>query len=237
MLSSIKYNDQLISLFPDLSTCCLYIDNLDEEANCFKIIDYNIRCAKQNLERIGKESSLRSIYLWREAYRKVGVDPTKYRIAPESLLRRLRTRGEIPNHFHPLVLLCNSFSVKFALPIAVLDAERISGHLDIKFSFGGEKYTSLTGEKAELMAGEVSFIDGNNIAHARKWSHKQNLDSIITDKTTHAIVFIESLLSFDDDLTHISHIDEIISAMASTWPNSKIKKIFELKCGVQNQYD
>lgn len=224
MLTSIKYDQTLISSFPELSVCCIYIDGIDKEANFEKVINDNIEYAKNCLASIGKESSFRSISLWREAYRKVGVDPTKFRIAPESLLRRLRTKGEIPNHLHPLVLLCNSFSVKFALPIAALDAECINGNLNIRFTSGGEKYTSLSGEQTELVAGEVSFIDEKNIAHARKWSHKQSFDSVITNKTKRAIVFIESLLPYNENDTHLSFIEELISTIQSAWPNAKIKK-------------
>ncbi|GLR10929.1 hypothetical protein COO59_16345 [Mixta theicola] len=229
MLISIKYDPHLTSLFPELCTHCIYIDGLDKDANFDNIINDNIEYALKNLAQIGKESSFHSISLWREAYRKVGVDPTKFRIAPESLLRRLRTKGEIPSHLHPLVLLCNSFSVKLALPIAVLDAECINGNLTIKFSNGIETYTSFSGEKTKLLAGEVSFIDEKNIAHARKWSHKQSLDSVITNKTKSAIVFIESLLPFNGNYIYQSSIDEIISAISLAWPNSKIHKTFKNK--------
>ena len=56
----------------------------------------------------------------------MGLKPTQYRCAAESLLRRFRKEGSLPR-LHPLVDLCNAVSLAFAVPVAVLDAGRIAG--------------------------------------------------------------------------------------------------------------
>ena len=50
----------------------------------------------------------------------MGLKPTQYRCASESLLRRFRKEGSLPR-LHPLVDLCNAVSMAYAIPVAVLD--------------------------------------------------------------------------------------------------------------------
>jgi DNA/RNA-binding domain of Phe-tRNA-synthetase-like protein len=48
----------------------------------------------------------------------MGLKPTQYRCAAESLLRRYRKERFLPR-IHPLVDLCNAISLAFAIPVAV----------------------------------------------------------------------------------------------------------------------
>ncbi|WP_413112920.1 B3/4 domain-containing protein [Thaumasiovibrio sp. DFM-14] len=227
MIETIKYNNELIDLCPELSVCCLSVDNISADVENNEIVGENISSAKIKLEKYKSESSIPSISLWRSAYRKVGIEPTKHRMAAESLLRRLRKSGDLPSHLHPLVVLCNSLSVKYHLPIAALDADNIDGNLVVSFTKGGESYTTFQGEEIVMPPEEVSFIDNNNVAHARKWSHKQNAISVITDNTSHALITIESLITFDHDSLR-SLIEEITSSIKDMWPSSNVS--YEVKC-------
>jgi len=68
----------------------------------------------------GAESEFPEIQAWRRAFAAMGLKPTQYRCAAESLLRRFRKEGTLPR-LHPLVDLCNAVSLAFAVPVAVLD--------------------------------------------------------------------------------------------------------------------
>ncbi len=61
----------------------------------------------------------------------MGLKPTQYRCASESLLRRFRKEGSLPQ-LHPLVNLCNAASLAFAIPVAVLDLAKISAGLAVR---------------------------------------------------------------------------------------------------------
>ncbi|MGR5502013.1 B3/B4 domain-containing protein [Vibrio sp. DNB22_10_4] len=226
MIESLSYDSKIIELCPELYVCCIGIDNLSIDSNNYDLVSGNISDARIKLKKYKSESSISSISLWRSAYRKVGIEPTKHRMAAESLLRRLRKSGDLPNHLHPLVALCNSFSVKYHLPIAALDAHNISGRLAVSFTKGGESYTNFQGEEIGMPSEEISFIDEDNVAHARKWSHKQNAISVITDETTHAVVTIESLVSFEDDSLRLL-LQEMAISIKSMWPQSDI--VYEVK--------
>jgi len=71
----------------------------------------------------GPEAELPEIQAWRRAFATMGLKPTQYRCAAESLLRRFRKEGSLPR-LHPLVDLCNAVSLAYAIPVAVFDAAR-----------------------------------------------------------------------------------------------------------------
>ena len=73
------------------------------------------------------------IQAWRRAFAAMGLKPTQYRCAAESLLRRFRKEGSLPR-LHPLVDLCNAVSLAFAIPVAVLDVAEIAWPLEVRYA-------------------------------------------------------------------------------------------------------
>src|SRR5262249_47895012 len=84
-----------------------------------------------------QKAELPEIQAWRRAFTTMGLKPTQYRCASESLLRRLRKEGSLPP-LHPLVDLCNAISLAFAIPVAVFDASQITGDLCVRYADGAE---------------------------------------------------------------------------------------------------
>src|SRR5207302_7910686 len=115
------------------------------------------------------EGELPEIQAWRRAFSRMGLKPTQYRCASESLLRRFRKESSLPE-IHPLVDLCNAVSLAFAIPIAAFDVARIADYLEVRYAGGSETYESFSGETEHPEAGEVIFVDGANRAHARRWT-------------------------------------------------------------------
>ena len=88
----------------------------------------------------------------------MGLKPTQYRCAAESLLRRLRTQGSLPR-LHPLVDLCNAISVAYAIPVAVFDVSKLTGDLEVRYAAGNEAYLTFAGEVEHPAPHEVIFAD------------------------------------------------------------------------------
>src|SRR5262249_40739306 len=65
----------------------------------------------------GTESELPEIQAWRRTFARLGLKPTQYRCAAESLLRRFRKEGALPR-IHPVIDLCNAVSLAYAIPVA-----------------------------------------------------------------------------------------------------------------------
>jgi len=138
------------------------------------------------------ESELPEIQAWRRAFAAMGLKPTQYRCASESLLRRFRKEGTLPR-LHPLVDLCNAISLAYAIPVAVFDAAKIAGHVRVQRAAGDEKYLTFSGETEQPPAGEVIFADEAGQAHARRWTNRQSAASAVRDTTSGALIVAEAL--------------------------------------------
>jgi DNA/RNA-binding domain of Phe-tRNA-synthetase-like protein len=154
------------------------------------------------------ESELPEIQAWRRAFAAMGLKPTQYRCAAESLLRRFRKEGTLPR-LHPLVDLCNAISLAFAIPVAVFDVAKVSGYLQVRYSHGDEDYLAFSGDLEHPAAGEVIFADQVRRAHARRWSNRQSAYSAVENATTKALIVAEALHD-----SAVSDIPELVAAIA-----------------------
>ena len=155
------------------------------------------------------ESELPEIQAWRRAFARMGLKPTQYRCASESLLRRFRKEGALPR-LHPLVDLCNAASIAYAIPVAVLDVARVSGGLEVRYAAGDEKYLTFSGEMEHPAAGEVIFADEAGQAHARRWTNRQSGLSAVQDSTTDVLIVAEALHA-----TAATDVPELMAAIAA----------------------
>ncbi|MFI7120299.1 B3/4 domain-containing protein [Amycolatopsis sp. NPDC049868] len=140
----------------------------------------------------GPESEFPEIQAWRRAFAKMGLKPTQYRCASESLLRRLRKEGSLPR-IHPVIDLCNAVSVAYAIPVAVLDIAKISGSLEVRHARGDEKYVTFAGTVEQPNPGEVIFADEDGQAHARRWTNRQSGHSAVSATTSDVLIVSEGL--------------------------------------------
>ena len=171
--------------------------------------------ARARIAAAGTESELPEIQAWRRAFARMGLKPTQYRCASESLLRRLKKEGTMPR-LHPLIDVCNAISVAFAIPVAVLDASRIRGGLQVKHADGSERYLSFAGELEHPEPGEVTFADDEGNAHARRWTHRQSGLSAVREATAEVLVVAEAMhASARDDIARL--VDAIAQVLHEVW--------------------
>jgi DNA/RNA-binding domain of Phe-tRNA-synthetase-like protein len=138
------------------------------------------------------ESEFGEIQAWRRAFAAMGLKPTQYRCAAESLLRRFRKEGSLPR-LHPLVDLCNAVSMAYAIPVAALDADQIAWPLAVRYAAGDEDYLTFGGETEHPAPGEVIFADEAGRAHARRWTNRQSGRSAVSEHTSRVLIVAEAL--------------------------------------------
>lgn len=156
----------------------------------------------------GPESEFPEIQAWRRAFTKMGLKPTQYRCASESLLRRLRKERTLPR-IHPVIDLCNAVSVAFATPVAVLDVAKVSGSLEVRYARGDEKYVTFAGTVENPNLGEVIFADEDGQAHARRWTNRQSGHSAVSASTSDVLIVSEGLHA-----TAAEDVDRLITVVA-----------------------
>jgi DNA/RNA-binding domain of Phe-tRNA-synthetase-like protein len=156
--------------YPELVPCALAADGISPDVTVEVEKYYAI--AQSRLD--GRtESELPEIQAWRRTFSRMGLKPTQYRCAAESLLRRFRKEGSLPG-LHPLVDLCNAISLAYAIPVAVFDTAAIDGDLEVRYATGDEDYLTFSGEHEHPDLGEVIFADQAERAHARRWTNRQS---------------------------------------------------------------
>ncbi|MGW5158439.1 B3/B4 domain-containing protein [Nonomuraea wenchangensis] len=164
------------------------------------------------------ESELPEIQAWRRAFTRMGLKPTQYRCASESLLRRFRKEGVLPR-LHPLIDLCNAVSIAYAIPVAVFDLSRVAGDLEVRYATGEETYLTFSGDDEHPAPGEVVFADVEGRAHARRWTNRQSGLSAVRPDTADVLIVAEALHE-----TARADIEALMDALATDlttlWPGT-----------------
>ncbi|MDX2138030.1 MAG: phenylalanine--tRNA ligase beta subunit-related protein [Chloroflexota bacterium] len=137
-------------------------------------------------------SELPSLAAWRTVFRGFDVDPTQYRCAAEALLRRLTKQGDIP-YINTLVDIGNLVSIRYGIPVAVLDTAQMSGGITVHFADGTEQFSDLgSSESVHPEVGEVVFTDEAHVVHARRWCWRQSAQSAARESTTDILITVEA---------------------------------------------
>jgi DNA/RNA-binding domain of Phe-tRNA-synthetase-like protein len=193
--------------FPHLVPGVLFLEGVTPDAEVGT--DRFYAAATSRLAAAGAESDLPEIQAWRRAFAQMGLKPTQYRCASESLLRRFRKEGSLPR-LHPLVDLCNAVSLAFAIPVAVLDVSAVAGPLEVRYATGDEKYLTFAGPIEHPAPGEVIFADQAGQAHARRWTNRQSGLSAVRDSTARALIVAEALHA-----SAPADVPELVAALAA----------------------
>ena len=177
--------------FPELVPAVLYADGIRADVSVGTRVTELCRAAEARLAD-GPEGELPEIEAWRRAFSRMGLKPTQYRCAAESLLRRLRKEGSLPA-IHPLIDVCNATSTAFAIPVAVFDVDQVAERLEVRYATGDETYAAFSGETETPEPGEVVFADAAGRAHARRWTNRQSALSAVRP-STHAVLIVAEAL-------------------------------------------
>jgi DNA/RNA-binding domain of Phe-tRNA-synthetase-like protein len=210
-----SHHPDLWAQYPELVAGALFASGIRKDVSAEPRIAHYEAIARQRLDAAGSESELPEIQAWRRAFSRMGLKPTQYRCASESLLRRFKKEGAMPR-IHPLIDLCNAISMAFAIPVAVLDVAKIRESLQVRHAAGTERYLTFGGEIEHPEAGEVSFVDAQGNAHARRWTNRQSGLSAVRDETEQVLIVAEAMhASAAADVPPL--VDAIAASLQEIW--------------------
>ena len=193
--------------FPELVAGAVFADGITPDAAAGDRVAKFTAIARSRLAD-ANESELPEIRAWRRAFTRMGLKPTQYRCASEALLRRIRKDGAL-SRLHPLVDGCNAVSAAFAIPVAVFDLDKITGHLNVRYADGDEDYLTFSGETEHPGPHEVIFADQAGHVHARRWTNRQSGLSPVQGSTATALIVAEAMHE-----SAPSDVPELIAAVA-----------------------
>jgi DNA/RNA-binding domain of Phe-tRNA-synthetase-like protein len=193
--------------FPELVAGLLFAEGITKDASVGPQIAKFNAIAEARLATTS-EGQLPEIQAWRRVFSSMGLKPTQYRCASESLLRRFRKEKSLP-HVHPLIDLCNAISLAFAIPVAVFDVSKIAECIEVGYAAGSEVYLAFSGEVEKPEAHEVIFADSAGSAHARRWTNRQSAYSAVRDQTRAVLIVAEAM--HDSAATDIPNLTTAIA--------------------------
>ncbi|MDQ3613088.1 MAG: phenylalanine--tRNA ligase beta subunit-related protein [Chloroflexota bacterium] len=217
-----QHLDEIWRDFPELVAGVVATDSITNDVSVdTRIATFN-SIAEERLTA-GPEGEFPEIQAWRRAFSRMGLKPTQYRCASESLLRRYRKEGSLPR-IHPLIDLCNAISLAYAIPMAVFDISQITGYVEVRHASGSERYLAFSGETEHPDAGEVIFADEADQAHARRWTNRQSARSAVRDTTTDILIVSEAMhdSATDDIECLVATLVEELNSVWSVTPTSSV---------------
>jgi DNA/RNA-binding domain of Phe-tRNA-synthetase-like protein len=186
-----QHSDEIWRDFPELVPGAVFAEGLTSVASVDARLARFTAIAESRLAS-ASEGELPEVQAWRRAFSRMGLKPTQYRSASESLLRRFRKEHSLPQ-IHPLVDVCNALSLAYAIPVAVFDVSKVSDHLEVRYATGDELFSTFSGETENPAPHEVIFADGLARAHARRWTNRQSGYSAAREDTTDVLIVAEAM--------------------------------------------
>jgi DNA/RNA-binding domain of Phe-tRNA-synthetase-like protein len=180
-------------LFPEASIGIVVASGVDNRRNAAATREELASAIAAARVAIGDEdlATHPAVAPWRDAYRRFGMKPSRYRSSIENLLRSLR--GEGPRSINPLVDCYNAVSLRHFLPCGGEDLDTMRGDLRLTRAVGGESFVPLgANEEQPPEAGEVVYADDLGIV-CRAWNWREAERTKLTEETTRAILVIEAL--------------------------------------------
>ncbi|MGZ0052223.1 B3/B4 domain-containing protein [Brevibacillus gelatini] len=106
---------------------------------------------------LSRLTEIEGIREWRTAFKKAGIDPSRYRPSSEALLRRL-LQGNPFFWINSAVDVNNFFSVLHALPFGIYDQQHLTGDVTCRLGRETDVYEGLNGREVH-MAGKLLLAD------------------------------------------------------------------------------
>jgi len=165
---------EMFDLFPDLCFGVVVAEGVDNHGHDEAVAGLVAARARALAESLG-DTDVREhphIAVWREAFRKLGLNPNKFPSSIEALAKRVAKKAELPS-INRIVDLVNAVSLKYILPMGAHDLEVLPGDIEVRLARPDDLFIPFDSTQPEAVdTGEVVYATGNQI-RTRKWVWRQ----------------------------------------------------------------
>ncbi|MBO5497167.1 MAG: hypothetical protein J5967_07155, partial [Oscillospiraceae bacterium] len=135
---------------------------------------------------------------YREAFRRLGINPNKYMCSIEALFTRI-AKGKGMPHISPLVDLNNAVSLRHTLPMGTHDLGLSEADICLRFSRPEDRFLPFGADEEEAPeAGEAVYAVGSQI-RTRRWTWRQSEHGKIDESTDYVFFPIDGFVGVNDD--------------------------------------
>lgn len=144
-----------------------------------------------------KVKELPEINYYREAFKKLDINPNKYPCSIEALISRTVKTRFIPS-INPIVDLGNALSIKYFIPLGVHDIDKLTSDIMIRFANEDDKFIPFGMSEIETSdLNEVIYVSGNNVK-TRRWTWRQGENGKIDNNVTDVFIPIDGFTENKD---------------------------------------
>lgn len=173
------------------------VDNSKVYPQIEQLLNENIALAENRFaDKKVKEDP--AVIPYREAFRKLNMNPNKYMCSIEALFTRIAKKKGMP-HINPIVDLGNLISLKYTLPLGAHDITGGSEDICVRLSEEGDTFLPFGKEKEEVPnVGEVVYAVGNQV-RTRRWTWRQSEHGKIRPESADIFFPIDGFINFNQE--------------------------------------
>ena len=146
-----------------------------------------------------KVKELPEIELYREAFRKLDINPNKYMCSIETLISRTVKSKYVPS-INPIVDLGNALSLKYRIPLGIHDIDKFNKDIEIRFANENDKFIPFGGEGYDNPEiGEVIYVSGNDVK-TRRWTWRQGENSKVDENIKNAFIPLDGFVENKENI-------------------------------------
>ena len=146
-----------------------------------------------------KVKELPEIEIYREAFRKLDINPNKYMCSIEALISRTVKSKYVPS-INPIVDLGNALSLKYRIPLGIHDIDKFSKDIEIRFANENDKFIPFGGEGYDNPEiGEVIYVSGNDVK-TRRWTWRQGENSKVDENIKNAFIPLDGFVENKENI-------------------------------------
>lgn len=190
-------------VFETLDTVCFAvviahgIDNTVQNLKIQKLLEENILSCQSSLQGLNVKE-IESVLCYREAFRKLNINPNKYMCSIEALLTRISKDKGMPS-INTAVNLGNAISLKYKIPIGAHDIDTINEEIALRFSMEQDYFIPFgSTEKESVDKNEIVYAAGNSV-RTRRWTWRQSEEGKITTQSKNIFFPIDGFSDINKD--------------------------------------
>lgn len=185
--------DDIVNRFPELRIGIVIAQGIDGIGQSQELDEVKrgqeraLRTAAQGKEILDQPN----LKVWRDVYRRMGLNPKKIRPTAEALVRRVLKGSNLPSIGKAVDCYLVAELAHF-LPVGGYDLDQVVGDVFLRIARRGESFIAL-GNTApeEVPADEIVYADAARVL-TRNWNYRDCDQTKITDKSRHIALFTEA---------------------------------------------
>ncbi|MHA1963744.1 MAG: B3/B4 domain-containing protein [Candidatus Thorarchaeota archaeon] len=207
---------------PSLSVAMIILDELKVGESSPSFEEYEKETFKEiqsqlTLEEVKDDPLFRS---YRDLYWTFGLDPTKFRVSSEAVIRRI-LKGLNLWRLSDIVDIVNLASAYHKIPIGLIDASKLKGNLVVRTAFNGELFQRIGGKIIMCRGREIVVADEQKIVCFGYATHDSER-TMITKDSSRVLVLLYGSEAVTSDVMDESL--KITLDMIDQWLDCKVSE-------------